>query len=60
MEDEDLEPRHKRQAPKDLSLLGVAELEAYIAGLEAEIARARGEITARLAQRRSATGLFKR
>lgn len=60
MEEEDLEPRKKRPAPKDLSALGVAELEAYIEGLEAEIARARVEITARLAQRRGAEGLFKR
>jgi len=60
MEEEDLEPRNKRPAPKDLSTLGVAELEAYIAGLEAEIARARDEIAARLAQRRGAEGLFRR
>ena len=60
MEDEDLEPRNKPKLPKDLSMLGIAELEAYIAGLEAEIGRARGEITARLAQRRGAEGLFRR
>lgn len=60
MDDEDLEPRNKPKPLKDLSTLGVAELEAYIAGLEAEVARARGEITARLVQRRGAEGLFRR
>lgn len=60
MDEEELEPRHKRPQPKDLSLMGIAELEAYIAGLEAEIARARAEITAKLGQRRGAEALFKR
>ena len=60
MEDEELDPRRKRPQPKDLSLMGIAELEAYIAELETEIARARGEITARLGQRRGAEALFKR
>jgi uncharacterized small protein (DUF1192 family) len=40
--------------------MGVAELEAYIAGLEAEIARARVEIAAKQGQRRGAEALFKR
>ena len=29
MEDPDLEPRRKPVQPKDLTLLGIAELEAY-------------------------------
>ena len=44
MDEEDLLPRNKKPQPKDLSLLGIAELEEYIAGLESEIARARAEI----------------
>ena len=60
MEDEELELRRKRPQPKDLSLMGIAELEAYIAELETEIARARAEIAARLGQRRGAEALFKR
>ena len=59
MDEEELEPRRKA-APKDLSLMGIAELEAYIAELENEIARVRAEITARLGQRRGAEALFKR
>lgn len=60
MDEFELEPTRKPASPKDLSLMGVAELEAYIAGLEAEIARARIEIAARHGQRRGAEALFKR
>jgi uncharacterized small protein (DUF1192 family) len=60
MDDAELEPRRKPAQPKDLSLLGVAELEAYIAELENEVARVRVEITAKLGQRRGAEALFKR
>jgi uncharacterized small protein (DUF1192 family) len=56
----ELDLRRKPAAPKDLSLMGIAELEAHIAELEAEIARARVEISARLGQRRGAEALFKR
>jgi uncharacterized small protein (DUF1192 family) len=60
MDESELEPRHKRAQPKDLTLLGVEELENYIAELDAEIARVRVEISAKLGQRRGAEALFKR
>ena len=60
MDEEDLAPRTRRPQPRDLSNLGVAELEAYIAELESEIARARAEITVKLGQRQGAESLFKR
>jgi uncharacterized small protein (DUF1192 family) len=60
MFDEDLEPRNKKPQPKDLSRLGVAELEEYIATLRAEISRAEGEIAARKKQRSGAESIFKR
>jgi uncharacterized small protein (DUF1192 family) len=60
MDEEELEPRRKRAQPKDLTLLGIEELETYIAELEAEIARVRIEITTKLGQRRGAEALFKR
>ena len=60
MEEEDLLPQRQKPKPKDLTLLGVAELEEYIAGLEAEIARARAEIAAKQKQRSGAEALFKR
>ena len=60
MDESELEPRNKPPQPKDLSLMGIAELEGYIAELEAEIARVRLEIHAKLGQRRGAEALFKR
>ena len=60
MDEEELEPRRKRAQPRDLTLLGIEELETYIAELEAEIARVRIEITAKLGQRRGAEALFRR
>jgi uncharacterized small protein (DUF1192 family) len=60
MDEEDLLPRRQPAKPKDLTLLGIAELEDYIAGLEAEITRARDEITAKQRQRSGADALFKR
>jgi uncharacterized small protein (DUF1192 family) len=60
MDEEDLAPRRNRAAPKDLGLMAIAELEAYIGELEAEIRRAQGEIVERQAQRRGAEALFKR
>ena len=60
MDDTELEPRRKVAQPKDLTLMGIAELEAYIAELETEITRVRVEITAKLGQRRGAEALFRR
>ena len=60
VDEEDLVPRNQPKKPRDLTLLGIAELEEYIAGLEAEIARARAEIAAKQKQRTGAEALFKR
>ena len=60
MDEEDLRPQRQPPKPKDLTLWGIAELEEYIAGLEAEIARARAEIAAKQQQRTGAEALFKR
>ena len=60
MDEEDLLPQRQPKKPKDLTLLGVAELEEYIAGLESEIARARAEIAVKQRQRTGAAALFKR
>ena len=60
MDEEDLLPRHRKPQKKDLTPLGVAELEAYIGELEEEIARARAEIGAKQQQRSGADALFKR
>jgi uncharacterized small protein (DUF1192 family) len=60
IEEEDLIPRNQPRKPKDLTLLGIAELEGYIAALDAEIARARDEIAAKRKQRNGAEALFRR
>lgn len=60
MDEEDLLPGRKPPPPKDLALLGIAELEAYIAGLQSEIARAEAEIAEKRKHRGGAEALFKR
>ncbi len=59
MDDEDLLPSKKPAPPKDLTLLGIAELEEYIAGLQSEIARAQAEIAEKRKHRGGAEALFK-
>jgi uncharacterized small protein (DUF1192 family) len=60
MDDEDL-PQSKKPAPlKDLTLLGIAELEDYVAGLQSEIARAEAEIAEKRKHRGGAEALFRR
>jgi uncharacterized small protein (DUF1192 family) len=60
MDEEELQPRRTPAQPRDLTLMGIEELEIYIAELEAEIARVRTDITAKLGQRGGAEALFKR
>lgn len=59
MEPDDDRPRHPAATPPDLSRLGIAELEGYIAGLKAEIDRARALIEAKRALRGDADSLFR-
>ena len=60
MEEEDLLPQRQSPKLKDLTLMGIVELEEYISGLETEIARARAEIAAKQKQRSGAESLFRR
>ena len=60
IDDEDLTPQRQPPKLKDLTLMGIAELEEYIAGLDSEIARARAEIAAKQKQRSGAEAIFKR
>ena len=60
MDEEDLLPQRQKPKPRDLSLLGIAELEEYIADMESEIARVRAEITEKRKHRGGAEALFKR
>lgn len=58
--DEDDLPRHPSTKPPDLATWSVEELNAYIARLEAEIARARVAIQAKQQERSAAEALFKK
>ena len=60
MDEEDLLPQRQKPKPRDLTVLGVTQLEEYVAELEGEIARARAEIAAKRKQRGGAESLFKR
>ncbi|TVR99447.1 MAG: DUF1192 family protein [Rhodospirillales bacterium] len=59
MEPEDLEPRLRKPDVKNLEVMSIAALQAYIADLETEIARARAEIAAKEKALNSAAGLFR-
>jgi len=60
MDIEDLEPRKKQPKLKDLDALGVEELEAYLAELQAEAERVRVKIESKKTYLAGADGLFKR
>ena len=59
MFDEELEPRKKAPAVKNLENMGVVELEAYIVELKAEIERVEKEIVKKKAIRDRAASVFK-
>ncbi len=60
MDEDDLRPLKAKPQPKNLDPMSVAELNAYIAELEGEIARARAEIAKKDRIRSGAEALFKR
>jgi len=59
MDIEELEPRKKKPEPKNLEAMGVEELEAYRAELEAELARVKTEIEGKKAYLAGAGAFFK-
>lgn len=59
MEPEDLEPRKQKPKPKDLDVMGVEELEDYLAELNGEAERVKQKIAAKKAYLSGAQGLFK-
>lgn len=60
MDFEDLEPRAKPKAPRDLTGWSVADLETYIQSLQAEIERARLAIAGKQAQKAAADLFFRK
>lgn len=59
MFDEDLEPRKKAPAKKNLENMGIVELEAYIVELKDEIVRVEKEVEKKKAIRDRAASVFK-
>jgi uncharacterized small protein (DUF1192 family) len=57
---DELEPRRKAAPVRNLDPLGVEELEAYVAELEAEIRRVKAEIEVKRKRRTGADAIFKR
>ena len=55
---DDLEPAKKKVEPLNLDTLSIAELEAYISRLSAEIERAKAKIAAKQAHRNAAGSIF--
>ena len=60
IDDDDPAPRTPLLATPPLDRLGIAELEAYIAGLRAEIDRAEAEIRRKHALRTTADSFFRK
>lgn len=60
MDWDELEPKKKKAALRNLEIMGVAELNAYIEELEAEILRARAAIAAKQSARAGAESFFKK
>ena len=59
MDEDDLQPRKALQKPKDLDLMGVEELEAYLADLEAEALLVKQKIGEKKSYRDGVSSLFK-
>ena len=59
MDFDELEPRKKKSAPKDLDALGVEQLEEYLAELDAETARVRAKIAEKKDYLAGAQAFFK-
>jgi len=60
IDERDNEPKRSKVGPPDLSGWSVAELEAYIARLEVEKARAHAEIESKNSVLNAAEALFKK
>ena len=60
MDPEDLEPKTRKPAPKNLEVMSIEALDEYVAELEAEIVRVREMIAVKEKARVGAETLFRR
>jgi uncharacterized small protein (DUF1192 family) len=56
---EELEPRKQKPQPRNLDVLSIEELDAYIEEMRAEIRRVEEKIAAKKAHISAAAGIFK-
>ena len=59
MDIEELEPRKQKPQPRNLDVLSIEELNAYIEEMRAEITRVEEKIAAKKAHINAAAGIFK-
>jgi uncharacterized small protein (DUF1192 family) len=59
MDADDLEPKKKKPAPKNLEVMSIEALNEYIGDLEAEIARVRDAIAGKRKAKSGADKFFK-
>ncbi|HEX6121478.1 MAG TPA: DUF1192 domain-containing protein [Dongiaceae bacterium] len=59
MDPEELEPRKQKPQPRNLDVLSIEELNAYIEEMRAEIRRVEEKIAAKKAHINAAAGIFK-
>lgn len=59
MFDDDLDPKTKKAARKNLEPMSIDELEHYIDSMHAEIERVRAEIAKKKAHQQAASSFFK-
>lgn len=59
MDIEELEPQKKKPEPRNLEVMGVEELEAYLAELDSEMARVRAELESKKSYLAGAEAFFK-
>ncbi len=59
MFDDDLDPKTKKPARKNLEPMSMDELEHYIVSMQEEIERVRGEIAKKKAHQQAAASIFK-
>ncbi len=60
MDADDLEPIKKKPAPRNLDEMSIDALNEYIAGLQAEIERAKNVIAGKQSARQGAESFFKK
>ena len=56
---DDLDPRQKKTQPKNLDVMNVEDLKAYVVALKAELERAEAKIKAKQSHAAAAASLFK-